>query len=321
MLGYLSKEKDLSKDSQSITNPNQVKKSCTGGSLKVIGFGSAPKSFLLSPSPHRGRHYWVPSTQRLFGGQIVGQALVAAAKSVSEDVHVHSLHCYFVRKGKPTPPYPTPAQVAQQKNSGLEGWGWWLRRKRERRGGERDGEVSWLPSGEPRGRRPGTRKNLKPSSCWHTWYLLVLNASQWVFCPLSFTHRLVPVLVLVPQRSPGISAGSLEKRPAWESRDLWSRWSFVTDLLGALECWVLDEHSSSPPPSSHLKNAGGPGPSEIVLAYNSGIKSKKEQSPCSFEKHKNLTPKQMLPILRVSAYCVVPSTEKNLCNFMKCDLY
>lgn len=123
MLGYLSRER-LSPDSQRITNPNQVKKSYTGGSWKVVGFGSAPKSFLLSPSPHRGTHYWVPSTKRLFGGQIVGQALVAAAKSVSEDVHVHSLHCYFVRPGKPTPSYPIPAQVAQQKNSGLEGWGW-----------------------------------------------------------------------------------------------------------------------------------------------------------------------------------------------------
>ncbi|XP_062835341.1 acyl-coenzyme A thioesterase 8 isoform X2 [Anolis carolinensis] len=51
-----------------------------------------------------GRHYWVPVTQRLFGGQIVGQALVAAAKAVSEDVHVHSLHCYFVRAGDPTVP-------------------------------------------------------------------------------------------------------------------------------------------------------------------------------------------------------------------------
>ncbi|PNI59805.1 ACOT8 isoform 1 [Pan troglodytes] len=51
----------------------------------------------------RGRHYWVPA-KRLFGGQIVGQALVAAAKSVSEDVHVHSLHCYFVRAGDPKVP-------------------------------------------------------------------------------------------------------------------------------------------------------------------------------------------------------------------------
>ncbi|XP_053103369.1 acyl-coenzyme A thioesterase 8 [Hemicordylus capensis] len=52
----------------------------------------------------RGMHYWVPVTQRLFGGQIVGQALVAAAKSVTEEVHIHSLHCYFVRAGDPTVP-------------------------------------------------------------------------------------------------------------------------------------------------------------------------------------------------------------------------
>ncbi|XP_019365471.1 PREDICTED: acyl-coenzyme A thioesterase 8 [Gavialis gangeticus] len=54
--------------------------------------------------PCRGRHYWVPVTRRLFGGQIVGQALVAAARAVSEDVHVHSLHCYFVRAGDPGVP-------------------------------------------------------------------------------------------------------------------------------------------------------------------------------------------------------------------------
>lgn len=48
----------------------------------------------------RGTHHWVPRTQRLFGGQIVGQALVAAAKSVSDNLYAHSLHCYFVRAGK-----------------------------------------------------------------------------------------------------------------------------------------------------------------------------------------------------------------------------
>ncbi|KYO42514.1 acyl-coenzyme A thioesterase 8 [Alligator mississippiensis] len=52
----------------------------------------------------RGRHYWVPVTRRLFGGQIVGQALVAAARAVGEDMHVHSLHCYFVRAGDPGVP-------------------------------------------------------------------------------------------------------------------------------------------------------------------------------------------------------------------------
>ncbi|KAM9362168.1 acyl-coenzyme A thioesterase 8 [Symphorus nematophorus] len=53
---------------------------------------------------YRGTHHWVPRTQRLFGGQIVGQALVAAAKSVSDDLYAHSLHCYFVRAGDPKVP-------------------------------------------------------------------------------------------------------------------------------------------------------------------------------------------------------------------------
>ncbi|KAM8867437.1 acyl-coenzyme A thioesterase 8 [Synchiropus picturatus] len=53
---------------------------------------------------YRGTHHWVPRSQRLFGGQIVGQALVAAAKSVGDDVFAHSLHCYFVRAGDPKVP-------------------------------------------------------------------------------------------------------------------------------------------------------------------------------------------------------------------------
>uniref|UniRef100_A0A8C7WWU5 Acyl-CoA thioesterase 8 n=1 Tax=Oryzias sinensis TaxID=183150 RepID=A0A8C7WWU5_9TELE len=52
----------------------------------------------------RGTHHWVPRTQRLFGGQIIGQALVAAAKSVGENLYAHSLHCYFVRAGDPKVP-------------------------------------------------------------------------------------------------------------------------------------------------------------------------------------------------------------------------
>jgi len=34
---------------------------------------------------------------RVFGGQVVGQALMAATKTVPEDRLVHSLHCYFMR--------------------------------------------------------------------------------------------------------------------------------------------------------------------------------------------------------------------------------
>ena len=37
--------------------------------------------------------------QRVFGGQVAGQALVAAARTVEPDSRVHSLHAYFLRPG------------------------------------------------------------------------------------------------------------------------------------------------------------------------------------------------------------------------------
>ncbi len=39
--------------------------------------------------------------QRVFGGQVAGQALVAAARTVDGDRQVHSLHGYFLRPGDP----------------------------------------------------------------------------------------------------------------------------------------------------------------------------------------------------------------------------
>jgi len=54
----------------------------------------------LSPDENR---------QRVFGGQVAGQALVAAARTVEQPVggplrRVHSLHAYFLRPGDPTVP-------------------------------------------------------------------------------------------------------------------------------------------------------------------------------------------------------------------------
>jgi acyl-CoA thioesterase II len=43
------------------------------------------------------------SRQRVFGGQVAGQALVAAARTVDRGL-VHSLHAYFLRPGDPTHP-------------------------------------------------------------------------------------------------------------------------------------------------------------------------------------------------------------------------
>jgi acyl-CoA thioesterase II len=42
--------------------------------------------------------------QRVFGGQVAGQALVAAGRTVPVDRPVHSLHAYFLRPGDPLVP-------------------------------------------------------------------------------------------------------------------------------------------------------------------------------------------------------------------------
>jgi acyl-CoA thioesterase II len=49
----------------------------------------------LSPEENR---------QRTFGGQVAGQALVAAGRTVEPDRMVHSLHAYFLRPGDPAQP-------------------------------------------------------------------------------------------------------------------------------------------------------------------------------------------------------------------------
>jgi len=51
----------------------------------------------------RGRSPQV-SHQRVFGGQVAGQALVAAGRTVDADRAVHSLHSYFIRPGDPNVP-------------------------------------------------------------------------------------------------------------------------------------------------------------------------------------------------------------------------
>jgi acyl-CoA thioesterase-2 len=49
----------------------------------------------LSPEENR---------QRTFGGQVAGQALVAAGRTVDPERMVHSLHAYFLRPGDPAQP-------------------------------------------------------------------------------------------------------------------------------------------------------------------------------------------------------------------------
>lgn len=54
----------------------------------------------IDPFVYRSTHLIKPVFGRaVFGGQVVGQALVAASKTVSPDREAHSLHCYFLRPG------------------------------------------------------------------------------------------------------------------------------------------------------------------------------------------------------------------------------
>jgi acyl-CoA thioesterase-2 len=48
----------------------------------------------------RGNEGW----QRVFGGQVLGQALIAASRTVDTDRSVHSLHGYFLLAGDPSRP-------------------------------------------------------------------------------------------------------------------------------------------------------------------------------------------------------------------------
>src|SRR5690606_8946488 len=41
----------------------------------------------------------IEGTGRVFGGQAIAQALVAARRTVPDDRHTHSLHAYFLRSG------------------------------------------------------------------------------------------------------------------------------------------------------------------------------------------------------------------------------
>ncbi|MEV4637168.1 acyl-CoA thioesterase II [Actinoplanes sp. NPDC049548] len=65
--------------------------------LEVLDLKQLDEARFQGESPQVG-------AQRVFGGQVAGQALVAAGRTVAPDRHVHSLHGYFVRPGDPTVP-------------------------------------------------------------------------------------------------------------------------------------------------------------------------------------------------------------------------
>src|SRR5438874_2789552 len=64
--------------------------------LSILDLEPLEENLFRGRSPQVG---W----QRVFGGQVIGQALVASARTI-EDRTVHSLHAYFMRPGDPAVP-------------------------------------------------------------------------------------------------------------------------------------------------------------------------------------------------------------------------
>lgn len=65
--------------------------------LGVLDLEQIEANIFRGSSPSEG-------PQRVFGGLVAGQALLAAGRTVPEDRHVHSLHAYFIRPGDPEVP-------------------------------------------------------------------------------------------------------------------------------------------------------------------------------------------------------------------------
>ena len=67
------------------------------GLLELLDLEPIEVNIFRGTSPDEDR-------QRVFGGQVAGQALVAAGRTVDDGRRVHSLHAYFLRPGDPSIP-------------------------------------------------------------------------------------------------------------------------------------------------------------------------------------------------------------------------
>ncbi|RNL85443.1 acyl-CoA thioesterase II [Halostreptopolyspora alba] len=82
---------------QSSATGNEESGQTIDGLLTILDLEQIEVNIFRGRSPDGG-------PQRVFGGQVAGQALVAAGRTVPHDRHVHSLHAYFIRPGDPSVP-------------------------------------------------------------------------------------------------------------------------------------------------------------------------------------------------------------------------
>jgi acyl-CoA thioesterase II len=79
--------------------PPKTKKShsALAGLLSILDLEPLEQNLFRGQSP---KHGW----QRVYGGQVLGQALVAAVRTVEEPRTAHSMHAYFLLGGDPSHP-------------------------------------------------------------------------------------------------------------------------------------------------------------------------------------------------------------------------
>jgi len=77
--------------------------------IETLDLETLERNLFRGTSPQVG---W----QRVFGGQVIGQALVAAIRTVDPDRLAHSLHGYFMRPGDPR--VPIIYEVARDRDGG-----------------------------------------------------------------------------------------------------------------------------------------------------------------------------------------------------------
>ncbi len=87
---------DLGTDYESVTG-DDLGQSVVDGLVRLLDLEKIEEDIFRGVSP---KARW----QRVFGGQVAGQALVAAGRTVPSERHVHSLHSYFIRPGDPAVP-------------------------------------------------------------------------------------------------------------------------------------------------------------------------------------------------------------------------
>ncbi|KAF9984635.1 Acyl-CoA thioesterase 8 [Modicella reniformis] len=99
--------------STSGTLPSSVTPGNTSSATQINADGSSNNTIIetmlnleeIDKDLYRSKKLWVPMGARgVFGGNLVGQALVAAMNTVSTEFSVHSLHSYFLLPGDPTTP-------------------------------------------------------------------------------------------------------------------------------------------------------------------------------------------------------------------------